>query len=154
MPPPLSPMAAIGAAVRILAENGGPEAALVAEALVKWSRLRNASLEEAAGWASNVPAVSMQRARDEALRRLARRFPGRSGRGLAETVHKTVRGYETTRWWTADHAANHRPDGLSGAKACRSASHWRIYRTIRASAVRHAIQRHRQRSADGIWPML
>ena len=107
------PMAAIGRAVRIIAESGDPEAALVAEALDRWRRSRSASFEEAAGWASNLRATAMQRNRDAALQRLGRQLQGRSGHTVARAVHRTVRGYETTRW-TADHAAHHRPDGPDG----------------------------------------
>jgi hypothetical protein len=112
MPPPSCPMAAIGRAVRILAESGD-EVALVAEALDRWRRSRNASLEEAAGWASNVRATAMQRARDAALQRLARRFPGKKGHPLARAVYRLLHEYETTVW-SRDRDAHHRPDAEAG----------------------------------------
>jgi hypothetical protein len=109
---PTDPMTAIGCAIEILAADGSPEAVLVGEGLKAWSRLRNATLEEAAGWASNVRATSMQRARDAALQRLGRRFLARSGRGLAETVHTAVARYRPR--YPRDAAAGHRPDGIAG----------------------------------------
>ena len=69
-------------AIATLAASGAPEDPRVGEGLDRWRRSRSATLEEAAGWASNVRATSMQRARDEALRRLARRFPGKRGHPL------------------------------------------------------------------------
>jgi hypothetical protein len=111
--PPPDAMAAIGRAVRILAESGDPDAVLVAEGLDRWRRSRSASLEAAAGWASNVRATSMQRARDEALRRLGRRFPGKRGHPLARAVYQLLHEYETTAW-PRDRDAHHRPDAEAG----------------------------------------
>jgi hypothetical protein len=106
-------MAAIGRAVRILAESGDPEAALVAEALDAWRRSRTISLEAALGGANGLRAAEYQRNRDRALAALAQLFPGLSGRPLEKEVRRVVGEYEITRW-AADDAARHRPDGLDG----------------------------------------
>jgi hypothetical protein len=106
-------MTDIAHAIATLAASGVPGDARVGEALVKWRRSRNASLEEAAGWASNLRATSMQRARDEALRRLGRRFLGKKGHPLARAVHQVLHEYETTAW-PPDRDAHHRPDGEAG----------------------------------------
>src|ERR1700730_13464722 len=65
MPQP-SPMDDLAHAIATLAASGAPEDPRVGEGLDRWRRSRSATLEEAAGWASNVRATSMQRARDEA----------------------------------------------------------------------------------------
>jgi hypothetical protein len=113
MPPLPSPMQDIGVAIAVLAASGNAAAARAGEALDRWRRSRNATLEEAALWASNVRATSMQRARDEALRRLARRFPGKKGHPLARAVYRLLHEYETTAW-PRDRDARHRPDGEAG----------------------------------------
>jgi hypothetical protein len=106
-------MADIAHAIGTLAATGAPEDARIGEALLRWSRLRNATLEQAWGAASNIRATSMQRARDVALQRLARRFPGKKGHPLARAVYQLLHGYETTAW-PRDRDAHHRPDGEAG----------------------------------------
>jgi hypothetical protein len=108
-------MSAIGAAVRILAESGDPEAVRVAEALAAWLT-GNQCLEVAMGYAPGFRAAWRQRQRDEALRDLAsRHYPGVKGRELAAAVHCAVRRYETSVAWPRDRNARHRPDGEAGA---------------------------------------
>jgi hypothetical protein len=111
--PPRDPIAAIGRAVRILAENGGPEAVLVAEGLDRWRRSRTITFEEALGYAPGIRGATMQRTRDRALSEIVGLFPGLSGRPLEKEVRRVVEEYEATRW-AADDAARHRPDGPAG----------------------------------------
>jgi hypothetical protein len=54
------------------------------------------------------------RQRDNALRRLARRFLGLSDRALAAAVHRVVSRYETSAAWPRDRDTGHRPDGDRG----------------------------------------
>jgi hypothetical protein len=115
MPPLPDPMAAIGRAVRVLAESGDPEAVLVAEALERW-RAGNECLEVALGRAPGLRAAWHLRQRDMALRDLARRYyPGVKGRELAAAVHCAVRRYEASPAWPRDRNARHRSDGEAGA---------------------------------------
>jgi hypothetical protein len=111
--PPRDPMSDLAHAIETLAASGAAEDARVGEALDAWRRSRNATIEQAAGWASNLRATSMQRARDEALQRLARRFPGKKGHPLARAVYQLLHEYETTAW-PRDRDAHHRPDGEAG----------------------------------------
>jgi len=109
MQPP-DPMSDLAHAIATLAASVAPEDARIGEALAAWRRSRNATLEEAAGWASNVRACSMQRARDAALRRLMQRFPDKTGRGLARAVYQVLRRCEASAAWQH----GRRPDGEIG----------------------------------------
>ena len=113
MPSSTSPMGDLAAAIAVLAQSGDVAAARVGEALDVWRHSRTATLEEAALWASNVRATAMQRARDAALWRLARRFPGKKGHPLAREVYRLLDQYETTAS-PHDREAHRRPDGEAG----------------------------------------
>jgi hypothetical protein len=72
------------------------------------------SIEEALGAAPSLRAASMQRGRDDALHRLARRFPGLSDRALAKAVRNAVTRHEASAAWRKDGAAGRRPDAAAG----------------------------------------
>jgi hypothetical protein len=103
----------VATAIAVLVQSGDPVAVRVAEGLTVWARSRTITLEQALGYAPGLRAVVHQRHRDDALRRLARRFLGLSGRAMAEEVHLAVSRYETSSW-PRDRAHGHRPDGRAG----------------------------------------
>jgi hypothetical protein len=106
-PDPLSDIAAL---IRVGAQSGDPAAIRAAEALDHWRPSRNATLEQSAGRATNVRATAMQRQRDAALMRIARRYPDQRGRTLAKTVHDVMDKCEDSTAWRN----GRRPDGEAG----------------------------------------
>jgi hypothetical protein len=108
------PYADLTASIQVLAESGNASAARVAEALAIWLNGSSEPLEAALGVAPGYRMTRRLRRRDDALRRLARRFAGVSKREAATQAHKVVARYRNSAAWPRDRAVMHRPDGDRG----------------------------------------
>jgi hypothetical protein len=107
------PLAAVAHAIRILAEHGGQDGAVVGEALQTWLA-GNQSLEAALGGGGGMRSARRRAQRAAMLHELrARYYPTLKGRTLVHDVAVDGGRYEAGAW-LRHRKSLHRPDGRDG----------------------------------------